>query len=188
MWATAALPGAQAMPASGDQTGPSEETPTFPADAPLAGTDDQLRTVIREGYDRSPTFRFLVDHLVDHKTTVHVHRVPGLAVGLGACLLHQVAVADDGERLLWVLVRHNEPSDRLIASLAHELQHVHEALDADVQTGPEMERVFQRIGERVGSSGRTRNYAVYETQAALDVQDRVKRELRTRLPGRGNAR
>lgn len=184
----AIAPGSRAMPASGDQTVPAEEPPTLGTDARLSGADDQLRAAIREGYDRSPTFRGMVDRLANHQTTVHVHRVPGLAAGLDACLLHRVAVADDGSRVLWVLVRHNEPSAPLIASLAHELQHVHEALDADVQTGPEMERVFQRLGERVGSSGRARNYPVYETQAALDVQDLVRRELRARPSGPGNAR
>jgi hypothetical protein len=189
VWVPGTLLAAGAAPVPTSQAVSSEKTaPALDADARVKGADEQLRAAIREGYDHSPTFRALVDHFVDHETTVHVRRAPGMAAGLQACLLHRVAVASDGARLLWVLVRHSEPSDHLVPLIAHELQHAHEALDADARTGPEMERAFQRLGERTGSSGRARNYPVYETQAALDVQDRVKREIRTRPSGRGKTR
>jgi hypothetical protein len=154
------------------------ESLTAPTESlPLAGSDDGLNDAIREGYERSATFRALVDHLIDHRTTVHVQWLPTLTSGLNAALLHRVAVAPDGARLLWVVVRYNEPSNAMVALIAHELQHVHEALDSGVVSGAEIAHVFGRIGERSGSHGRTRRLAVYDTRAAQDVQRRVTREL-----------
>ncbi len=151
--------------------------------------DEALRLAIRDGHDRSPTFRALVDRIVAHKGMVLVHWAPGLTAGLDACLLHEIVVTSNGGRVLWVLVKHNEPSDRLVALLAHELQHVLEVLDAGVSDGADMEELFQRVGWRTGSHGLTRRLPIYETDAAHAVQERVKRELRTTLPaGRGNAR
>ena len=153
------------------------------ADAlPLTGSDDDLRDAIREGYARSATFRELIDHLADHRTRVLVEWRPSLSEGLAACLLHHLAVSPDGARRLWVVVRHHDPSDALVALIAHELQHVHEVLDAGVMTGKEMARVFERIGERSGSHGRARRFAVYDTSAARDVQRRVKHELHAAPP------
>ena len=173
-----------------DAAEPAKDTASFPlGTARLRTADERLRLAIRDGYDRSATFRALVDRLAAHKGMVLVHWAPALTSGLNACLLHQIVVTPDGGRVLWVLVKHNEPSDHLVTVLAHELQHVLEVLDAGVSDTADIEGLFKRVGVRTGSHGLTRRLPVYETDAAQTVQDRVKRELRTTLPaGRGNAR
>jgi predicted transcriptional regulator len=64
-----------------------------------------------------------------------------------------------------------ESGDRSMITLAHELQHAIEVLEADdVTTETAVDRLFERIGARVGAS-------IMETRSAVDVQRVVAREL-----------
>lgn len=73
----------------------------------------------------------------------------------------------------WVRITVSIPGKRpnLLAALAHELQHAVEIAEAsDALDQASAEALFQRIGFR-------RDEAQFETQAALAVEEQVKREL-----------
>jgi hypothetical protein len=64
-----------------------------------------------------------------------------------------------------------ESGDRRLLTLAHELQHAIEVLEApDVATAGAVDELFERIGTNTSAG-------VMETQAALDVERAVGREL-----------
>jgi hypothetical protein len=87
---------------------------------------------------------------------------------LSGALSHSVSMAG-AHRVLHVMVA----PDRVTGSwsLAHELQHAIEVLEAsDVATEAAVDRLFERIGIQVSAG-------VRETQAALDVERVVSREL-----------
>ena len=99
---------------------------------------------------------------------------PGLTKPLDAALMDRIRRTPDGVVCLWVGVRPTDASDRLIAVLAHELQHAIEALGSGVPDGGSLEPFFRRIGFR-----RVRDF---ETPAAVEIQSRVARELRSNSP------
>jgi hypothetical protein len=79
----------------------------------------------------------------------------------------------DGIVCLWVGLRPAREDDRLLAILAHELQHTLEALSSDIAGGESLEAFFSRIAA-------SRHVRGYETADALHVQSRVRRELADR--------
>jgi hypothetical protein len=95
-----------------------------------------------------------------------------------ACLLHVVG-AFNGSPYARVLVdyKHRHPNN-VIATLAHELQHVLEvAQSPDVKDAATMRALFERIGAvRVSSATTT----AYETEAARRIGEQVLRELSKR--------
>src|ERR1700750_2371651 len=100
--------------------------------------DRQLSKIIRQGLNQSSTFRELVDR---------IDRLPGLVYVVwsrcgtrlwepGACLDHRVAVSG-GIRFLRVNIYPGESGERLLALIAHELQHALEVLSDNNATSPE---------------------------------------------------
>jgi len=88
---------------------------------------------------------------------------------LDGALSHSVTTAG-AHRVLHVMVGAGQ-GDRPIAILAHELHHAIEVLEApDVSTEAAVDQLFERIGTRVHGG-------VVETQAALDAERAVRREL-----------
>jgi hypothetical protein len=141
---------------------------------------DQLRPldcltapIVTSGIARSATFRWLVDRVGELNGIVyikasfymndHTKRV------LSGALSHQISMAG-AHRVLHVMVA-PESGDRPIVTMAHELQHAIEVLEApDVATEAAVDRLFERIGMHAGTG-------IFETQAALDVERAVVREL-----------
>ena len=135
-----------------------------------------LRQLVSDGYDRSPTFRGLVSELDASGWLVFVQPGPCPAKAAIACLLHVVAKFDNAPYLR-VLVdhKHRHPNN-VIATLAHELQHALEVVQAqDVKDGAAMRALFERIGT-VRARSATR--IAYETEAARRIGEVVVRELR----------
>jgi len=88
---------------------------------------------------------------------------------LSGALSHAITMAGT-HRVLHVTVA-PESGDRSLITLGHELQHAIEVLEAnDATTEAAVDRLFERIGVRVGAS-------VMETTSAVAVQRAVAREL-----------
>lgn len=141
--------------------------------------DPQLLKVIREGRDQSPTFRELVEGIDNASGIVHVvySRCLTRAWQPRACLDHNIRVSA-GYRFLRVNIHPGESGATLLGLVAHELQHALEVLaDDTVTTSEHVERLYERIGTTRRSGG-------VETEAALQVQDRVYREARASSRGR----
>src|SRR5262245_41516770 len=138
--------------------------------------DCRLAAAIADGLGRSATFRRLVERVGTLQGIVYIHLQPYVILDgrtvLNGALLHSVTTAGP-HRVLHVIVNAGQ-GDRPIVILAHELQHAIEVLEAaDISTENAVDQLFERIGFRVYGGA-------VETQAALDVDDVVKRELSRR--------
>lgn len=132
-----------------------------------------IRAWIVEGYERSETFRALVDEIEALPGIVYIDATVAMPHGLDGALLHVVAGSRDLP-LLRVVLRLSLNRTGGIATLAHELQHVAEVLRAgQTADSSAMAALFASIDEadRNGSSH-------FETQAARQVTARVLDELR----------
>ena len=132
-----------------------------------------VRQWLTEGYERSPTFKSLVDEIDRLPGIVYSEATTRVPSGLDAALLHTVA----GSRklpMLRVVVRFSLSRTIGIATLAHELQHVAEVLRAgQTADSSAMTALFRAIDETHGvGSGQ------FETQEAREVAVRVRDELR----------
>lgn len=135
--------------------------------------DAGLRELIRDARSASPTFRDLLDRLDGSDIIVHVARQPYMRVSLDG-QLNFVARAG-GRRYLRVGVAGRLPARRLVAIVAHELQHAVEiADDRAIVDAPTLAQAYQRLGDRAQSH---RDGALaFETRTAIDVAARVWRE------------
>src|SRR5437762_12569216 len=104
----------------------------------------EIAVLIATGLSQSSTFRRLVETLNESDVIVYVHpklRHPALR----GYLCHNVA-ARGGHRYLHVAIDMHGTPARLIALLAHELQHAVEvASDTNVRDAAAVEHLFERI-------------------------------------------
>jgi hypothetical protein len=132
--------------------------------------------LLREGGDRSATFRTLVALLERTDTIVYVE--PGVcAFGkLHACLSHTIAVAAGTRYLRVVFDPHRATSVQILALIGHELQHAIEIATApSVRTPDDISRLFRRIGFSPHCPAGLPD--CYETDAARLIGDRIHDEL-----------
>jgi hypothetical protein len=164
IFAIGALVGARAAPAA---------AVTEPA-ARVRSTNATILEMLREGAERSATFRSIID-AIDHSTGIVYVEFGYCAFGhVNGCLLPFIASAH-GDRYLRILVtpdRNRRSHDQLLALLAHEMQHALEVLEhnevVDVAT---MEAMYRKFGKPlIGLTG-------YETSAARAAGDAVLNEL-----------
>jgi hypothetical protein len=141
----------------------------------------RVRALLRNGYERSATFRALIDELESLQAIVYIDETPAFSGSLAGALLHTVT----GPRnwpILRVLVKPNLASDYEIAILAHELQHACEALRDGAATSPQaMTALFRALDESGGHSAahlETRKAREIAAQVIRELQDRSLRELR----------
>jgi len=131
--------------------------------------------IVANGLVRSATFRGLVDKVGQLNGIVYItdryyvnsqtRRV------MSGALSHSVSLAG-AHRVLHLMVA-PESGDRQLITMAHELQHAIEVLEAPgVDTEAAVDQLFKRIGVQVSAG-------VMETQAALDAERAVARELST---------
>lgn len=148
-----------------------------PAFNHVRSEEPRIRDLVADGYARSATFRALVDATEDLPCIVYIATTVKLSQGMSGALLHRM----DGRRempLLHVLVRTNLSRDETIAIIAHELQHVVEAMrGAPGEDGSAMAAVFEAL-----DTGADRGTRQYETEAAVDVTRKVRGELRRVRP------
>jgi hypothetical protein len=134
-----------------------------------ANSAPAIAALLREGADRSTTFRRLVAQIDATDGLVYVesgqchHQVR-------ACLALTVRTAGPS-RILRILIDSHRDHDELIAAIGHELQHANEALaDSHVTSDITMYNFFRRIAP----TDKDR----FETDAAIQVGLDVLAELR----------
>ncbi len=133
-------------------------------------------SLLSEGYDRSPSFRELVDVLQRSNTIVFVQ--PGQCAGglIRSCVVS--VSASGGQRRVNIKIDVRTNHNTLIATIAHELQHAVEIVEQpDVTDGTTALALYRRIGIgrcREGLSDRC------ETTRALDMEKQVLAELYAR--------
>ncbi len=147
-----------------------------PSDAPrVRSTNPEMLLLVREGTERSATFRALVDTVDSSNGIVYIEFGHCAFGHLNGCLLPFLA-SSHGDRYLRVIVtpdRNWQSHDQLLALIAHELRHALEVIEhpevVDVRT---MEALYRRIGtpETGGMTG-------YETSAARAAGDAVLAEV-----------
>jgi PadR family transcriptional regulator len=141
----------------------------------------RILALIEMGIRRSPTFRHLVDVLDTSDVIVYIE-TKRTRDALDGYLTHNI-VAAGGFRYLHVAIVTQGAEDRLIAVLAHELQHAVEVVHAPEVRDPEsLAKMFSRVAIPFGCDGST----CYETQASKEVEYAVRDELKaartSRLP------
>ena len=134
--------------------------------------DASIRQLLRLGYERSPTFKALVDEIESRPGIVYIEQAVKLSRGMDGALLHAVG----GSReipILRVLLKTNLARDYALAILAHELQHVLEVLRAGRPDGSAwLSALFASLDDQTTDSK-------FETAEARAVTARVLGELRS---------
>ena len=137
--------------------------------------DALLRSLLIEGCRLSPTLRALADAI--GRTDGIVYITPGACPirTLRACLLHKVQDTGDA-RYLWIRLGANADSTALVSSMAHELQHALEVLEQPkLRSQRDVLDFYQTVGSPAYGGGSL--YRTYETNAAIDVTEKVRAEL-----------
>jgi hypothetical protein len=133
-------------------------------------TDATMRQLIRDARASSPTFRRLIDRLERSDVIVYVTRHYDMSPGLDGQLNFMSKAG--GSRYVNVRVAWDRPAQRLVSTLAHELQHAVEIADAaDVVDEASLARAYTRFG-RPGSFN-VRSMQAFETPEAVEVGHRV---------------
>jgi hypothetical protein len=150
--------------------------PVDPTSARVRTEDPVLATSIRDATNRSSTFRRLVEAITVTDGVVYIVR-GRCRPPLRACLVFSLVVAGP-HRILRVIVDDRKLDSDAIVSMGHELQHALEVLShRSVMNGAAMYGLFERIG--------TWREHSFETDAAIQVGEAVRAELRTqRVPSR----
>jgi hypothetical protein len=135
-------------------------------------TEPKIVSLVEAGMSRSATFQRLVDALDGSDVIVYVEPKQ-TRQALGGYLAHTI-VSQGGYRHLHVAVDTRGSERRLVALLAHELQHALEvAQDPTARNAEDLDRLFSRLAIPFGCGGTT----CAETQAAKDVEAAVSDEL-----------
>lgn len=143
----------------------------------VRSTDALISDLVAEGYAQSAAFRRLVETIAESDGIVYV--VPGECPmrGMRGCLLHTLHNASSA-RYLWILIESAGPPAEVIATLAHELQHAVEVLQApSVRSGRGMRRFYSSRESGSGGFQRGGNSRAYETAAAIRIAATVRSEL-----------
>lgn len=137
--------------------------------------DARIRALVSAGLSRSETFRGLVAALDASDVIVYIEpRVSRHA--LGGYLLHNI-VATGGFRYLRIAIDVEGGSRRLLALLAHELQHALEVARAPHVR--DSEGVRQLFSQSTVPFGCVASHC-YETRSAMEVEIRVRNEWAAR--------
>ena len=133
------------------------------------------RALLRHGYDRSATFRQLIADIEGSSWMVFVQTGRCPEKTSLACLLHFVGQFDGSPYVRVIVNQEQRHPDNVIASLAHELRHALEIIQAvNVHSAADVRDLFRRIG---WVSVKTPEVETYETKQAVDVGEAVRREL-----------
>jgi hypothetical protein len=128
-----------------------------------------IKSLIREGFYKSPTFAGLVTRLERSDLIVYVEVVAQMPAGVEGRLV----MLPRAHETRYVRIQIGLPGSAsdAIALLGHELEHATELADApDVTDMIGFVALYERIGQRSG-------WHQYETAAAQEAARRVRREL-----------
>ena len=156
---------------------------TVTAQTTLVGSDERLVTrvkglgeefssLIREGDRRSETFRAMVDEIQASNAVVMIQF--GLCANgqFRSCVSHVGGTG--GTRTIRILINPKLTTDRVIAMIAHELQHAVEIIRSGAANPDEVMALYRRIAVGECAKGRSDRC---ETEAALAVEKQVLDEL-----------
>jgi hypothetical protein len=146
--------------------------PATAADFTHVRSDDaSIRALLRDGYERSATFKTLVDDIESRPGIVYIAQAVKLSRGMEGALLHAVA-GSPAMPFLRVLIKTNLAPDYAIAVLAHELQHVVEVLRAGPpKDAAAIAALFAVLDHQTADSK-------FETEDARAIASLVRGELR----------
>jgi hypothetical protein len=133
---------------------------------------DRIARAIADGYERSITFRKLVDEVHSAGAIVYIEAgrcKPMSLTTVNGCLAPRATTGT--VRYFQMVVDLSRSNDRLIALIGHELQHVHELISVPAASGGRVEAPAGKIEQ---SAART-----YETEQARAVTAAILKELRT---------
>ena len=140
--------------------------------------DAHLKSLFDHGLTQSPTLRTLVDKVEASSILVFVDGDMRMPERFGAQTKFVTSVND--VRYVRVDINVMLAPRRQIALLAHELQHALEIADRpEIQDVEAMELFYEDAGFQSFDDGRHRGF---ETDAALEMQEAVERELGGRAP------
>jgi hypothetical protein len=133
--------------------------------------DGRSATLLLRGIERSETIRRLVDKLETMDVIVYVEMQPALNRQLGGRLVWLTAAGSF--RYVRVSLNPDLSLEALIATLGHELQHAAEVASApSIVDEASLETFYRKAGINVRSHD-----SGWDTQAARDTGDRVRKEL-----------
>lgn len=138
----------------------------------VKGLGEEFSSLIREGDRRSETFRAMVDEIQASNAVVMIQF--GLCANgqFRSCVSHVGATGST--RTIRILVNPKLTMDRVIAMIAHELQHAVEIIRAGAANQEEVMALYRRISIGECAKGRSDRC---ETEAALAVEKQVLGEL-----------
>lgn len=139
----------------------------------LKPADPEMRRLIQAGNVRSDVFRAIVDELQRSNTIVVVQFGTCANGRVRSCVSH--VEGDTRQRHIRIKVNTQTTNDRLIATIAHELQHAVEiAREVNVTNSEQALALYRRIATGRCAEGLS---DLCETDAALAVERRVLQEL-----------
>lgn len=132
--------------------------------------------LVKEGRERSPTFRRLLNEIESSDWIVFVQTGSCRLPGILGCLLHRVGTFEGQRYIRIVLSEGSFGVDEAIATIGHELQHAAEVVtDPRVREAADIRALYRRIGY---VSQRGPRGEVYETRGAVRVGATIRAELR----------
>ena len=154
----ALAPGSAADPATTDPIG-----------SHVRATDPRAQEWIRAGATASRTFRSLLSRLAESDLIVYVVVVDRIDGAVGQMYF---VTATGGVRYLRIEVVADRDVGRMVALIAHELQHAVEVADAPrVRDSRALEMLY------LGMFGNALSRTQYDSAAARETEDRVKSEV-----------
>jgi hypothetical protein len=143
-----------------------------PYDARVRPQDPRLMNLLRAGVARSATFRALVERLEAGNVIVYISLSQTLKSNIAGKLTWMTKAG--GFRYLRATLNTEQTADQMIATLAHELQH---ALEVSADDGVTDQRSLLALYRRIGHPSYSGVAAAWDTEAAQDTGNQVRREL-----------
>lgn len=134
--------------------------------------EERVTRLLRDGAARSATLRSLVDRIEGSDVIVYLELNPRMKSNLNGMLTWMTRAGN--VRYLRASISSHLGADQMIATIAHELQHVLEVTeDNSVHDESSLVALYRRIGRQNGTSSPSR----WETVAAQQTGFQVRREL-----------
>jgi hypothetical protein len=146
--------------------------PTRPGGPRVRTQDTRIARFLDEGLKRSPTMRALVDRIEASNVIVYVGAKPLMKSNLAGALSFVTAAGE--YRYVRAMISADQTGDLMIATLAHEFQHVVELIDNESVVD---EDSLVKLYRRIGISSVERRFTGWETLAAQATGAQVRREL-----------
>ena len=146
--------------------------PTRPGGPRVRPQDSRIERFLALGMQRSPTMRALVDRIEASNVIVYISSNPMMKSHLSGALSFVTAAGD--YRYVRAMISSDQVIDQMIATLAHEFQHVLEvAENPSVVDDASLVKLYRRIG----ITNNEHRASSWETLAAQATGAQVRREL-----------